>query len=212
MAYTISVLGVGPGSKDYLTNIATRKLKSADVVVASRRLLKEFTHPGQKTYPITGDLPLVVDYIQTQSKNRRVVVLVSGDSGLYSFANYLAKQVDDLSRLEIIPGISSVQLLFAKLKRPWEQVVIISAHGRQKPRTQLLTLVQQKIPLAVLTGGNNTPQAIATWLLAQDCDDIATVVGANLSYYNEVIYQGLLSDTAAYPHPLTNSVLVIGHV
>lgn len=212
MAYTISVLGVGPGSSDYLTTIAAKKLSEAEVVVASRRLLNEFTHPGQQTYPITGDLQQAVTYIQEQSKNHRLVVLVSGDSGLYSFTNYLTTHIAEPAQLDIVPGISPVQLLFARIKKPWDGVTIISAHGRETTKDQIALLVKEKLPVAVLTGGGNTPQIIATWLLDQDCPDVVAVVGANLSYSDEVIYQGLLSDIASYQGSLANSVMVIGHV
>jgi cobalt-precorrin-7 (C5)-methyltransferase len=205
-------LGVGPGNSDYLTNIAAKKLREAEVVVASRRLLKEFAQPRQQTYPITGDLQLAVDYIQAQSKNHRVVVLVSGDSGLYSFSNYLTTHIEDLGKLEIVPGISPVQLLFAKIKRSWEHVSIISAHGREAAKVQIAEFVKGNLPVAVLTGGGNTPQTIAAWLLDHGCPDVVTVVGANLSYHDEVIYQGLLSDIANHQDPLVNSIMVIGHV
>lgn len=212
MAYTISVLGVGPGSRDYLTNIAAKRLDEAGVVVGSQRLLKEFAQPGQQTYPLTGELVKAVQYIQEQSATQRVVVLVSGDSGLYSFAQYLTQNIDNSDRLEIIPGISPIQLLFAKLKKPWEDVVILSAHGREETKEQILLLVKEKLRVAVLTGGGNTPQSIAAWLLDYGCPDVPVVVGSNLSYQNEVILQGSLRYIASYPHPLANSIMVIGHV
>lgn len=206
------MLGVGPGNRDYLTTIAAKKLSEAEVVVASRRLLKEFTLPGQQTYPITGDLQQAVSYIQQQSKNHRVVVLVSGDSGLFSFTNYLTAHLDEPAQLDIVPGISPVQLLFARIKKPWDGVTIISAHGRETTKGQIALLVKEKLPVAVLTGGGNTPQIIATWLLDQGCPDVEVVVGVNLSYHDEIVYQGLLSDVASYQDPLVNSIMVIGHV
>ncbi|MTI82047.1 MAG: precorrin-6y C5,15-methyltransferase (decarboxylating) subunit CbiE [Firmicutes bacterium] len=210
MANTIAVLGVGPGSADYLTPAAAKHISEAGVLVGASRLLKTFAQPGQICNPITANLQDTVLIIKEQCKQHKVAVLVSGDSGLYSFANYLTKYINE-DLLEIVPGISSVQLLFARLKKPWQQATVISMHGRTDEK--LVKFVKEKELVAVLTGKDNTPQTIAGWLISAGCDDNAPVkVGCNLSYENEYIYCGNLSQLQQCCHQLTNCVMVIGDV
>ncbi|MBM7854344.1 cobalt-precorrin-7 (C5)-methyltransferase [Desulfohalotomaculum tongense] len=207
MANTIAVLGVGPGSADYLTPAAARHISEAEVLVGACRLIKTFAQPGQKCYTITADLQQTIRVIKEESRRHKVAVLVSGDSGLYSFASCLTKHIDG-KQLEIIPGISPVQLLFARIKKPWQQAVIISMHGRTSG--ELIELVKRGRLVAVLTDKNNTPQAIARWLLSSGCPDAGVTVGCNLSYDDERIYSGTLSQLCRCNDRLNNSVMVIG--
>ncbi|MBO8138057.1 MAG: precorrin-6y C5,15-methyltransferase (decarboxylating) subunit CbiE [Desulfotomaculum sp.] len=209
MANTIAVLGMGPGSEDYLTPAAAKYLSEAQVLVGASRLLSTFARPGQQCYPVNANLKEAVQFIKEKSRDYRVAVLVSGDTGLYSFASYLTRHLDE-NQLKIIPGISSVQLMFARLKKPWEQAVIISMHGRSN--SEIVELVKKGRLVAVLTGRENTPRSIACWLLSEGCPNAGVKVGCNLSYENERIYSGRLSDLCRCSDDFSNSVMVIGDV
>ena len=45
----------------------------------------------------------------------------------------LAEALTDCE-VEVLPGISSLQYFCAKLQRPWEQVRVVSLHGREEER------------------------------------------------------------------------------
>lgn len=207
MADVIKVVGVGPGSGDYLTAAGAKALAEAQVLVGARRLLQEHAQPEQETYALGSDLEAAVDYIRQCLPHKRVAVLVTGDTGLYSLAAYLAERFP-AEQLAFIPGISSIQLLFARLQKPWQDVVVLSRHGREEHR--LLTVVQAGMVAAVLTDAKHTPQALASELLAGGCGDLPVSVGCNLSYADEFIFRGTLSSLQFYDRKLMNCVVVIG--
>jgi precorrin-6Y C5,15-methyltransferase (decarboxylating) len=65
------------------------------------------------------------------------------------------------------PHLSAVQLAFNRIKVPWQDARVISAHGRSLD--ELIQALQQGAEkIAVLTDGTNTPSAIARLLLALD--------------------------------------------
>ena len=61
----------------------------------------------------------------------RAVVLFSGDPGFYSGAEKLKTALASLPNtdVQVLPGISSVQYLAAKLGLSWQNAAIISMHG-----------------------------------------------------------------------------------
>lgn len=207
MAQVIKIVGVGPGSVAYLTAAGAEALAQAQVLVGAQRLLQEHAQPRQEVYALGADLEAAVDLIRSYSSDKRVAVLVSGDTGLYSFATYLASKFSK-DQLEFIPGISSVQLMFARLQTPWQDAVVLSRHGREDQR--LVTVVQSGIIAAVLTDAKHTPQSLAEELLAAGCQDLPVSVGCRLSYPDETIFRGTLSSLHECSRKFINCVVVIG--
>ncbi|ABO51217.1 precorrin-6Y C5,15-methyltransferase (decarboxylating) [Desulforamulus reducens MI-1] len=207
MENIIKVVGVGPGGPEYLTAAGAAALEQAEVVVGGRRLLAQFARPEQRSYALTADLEATIDFIRQEYKNNRVVVLVSGDTGLYSFAATLMEKLPK-DCLEFIPGISSVQLMFARLKTPWQDAAVISRHGRDDSR--LVGIVKAGIMVAILTDAKNNPQALARELLESACPNLPVSVGCNLSYANETIFRGTLRSLAESNQKFENCVVVIG--
>ena len=62
-------------------------------------------------------------------KNRRVVVLASGDPLFYGIGATLAKALGT-DKVVVHPNISTVSAAFARIKEPWSDVRIISLHGK----------------------------------------------------------------------------------
>ncbi|MEG6522028.1 precorrin-6y C5,15-methyltransferase (decarboxylating) subunit CbiE [Desulfotomaculum sp. 1211_IL3151] len=207
MENIIKVVGVGPGGPDYLTAAGAAAIQQAEVVVGGRRLLDQFARPEQETYALAANLDAAIEFIQQNYKHKRLVVLVSGDTGIYSFAATLAEKLSP-NCLEFIPGISSVQLMFARLKSPWQDAVVLSRHGREDHR--LVGMVKAGITVAVLTDAKNSPQALAKEVLANGCHNLPVSVGCNLSCANETIFRGTLAALAESNQKFENCVVVIG--
>ena len=206
MADKVVVVGTGPGDARYISPIALEAIKRAEVLVGGQRLLDVFASPQQQQYPIEQNLSQLIRFIQGQRELRRVVVMVSGDTGIFSLANYLLKHIGG-EQLEFIPGISSIQVMFARIKRPWNEASILSAHGRFSD--SLLAVIKSSRITALFTGEPWTPQAIARYLRQEELPDLAVALGKNLSYPDEqIIYsslESLLDDSADY----SNTVMVI---
>lgn len=204
----VTVVGTGPGHPDFLTVLGAARIAEATVLVGGRRLLDSFARAGQKQYVVDKNLEGVLDFIKENYLQEKIVVLVSGDTGIYSLASYLARKLPP-ELLEFIPGISSVQLMFARLKKPWHNASIISLHGRAPEGiTQLVNSGQM---VAILTDNRFTPRQVAFYLMERGCPDRPVAVGTNLSYDNEKIFTGRLSGLAAGPDDPTPAVMVINH-
>ena len=122
------IIGCGPGAADYMTEAGRKGIAQADVLAGSAHLLKLYATEGKSKLPIASDIEGALEAVDVCLKEgKRVAVLVSGDPGLCSLATPVIRRFG-LASCEVIPGISSVQLLFARLGLDWMEAWIISAH------------------------------------------------------------------------------------
>jgi len=155
----ISIVGCGPGSTDYITPAAFEAVRRADVLVGAKRLITLFPESTAKTIEFGSDTEKTLDNIDRC--NTSVAVLVSGDSGLFSLAKPVINRFGR-ERCEIIPGISSVQMAFARVGVDWEYARIISTHA-YLPDMDLESLAASD-KIAVLAGGRESMQWIGKLL------------------------------------------------
>lgn len=176
----IWVLGLGPGHKDYTLPIVKKKLLEADIVYGGKRHLSDLDLPGEKRY-LKMPLEACIEDIKSVYKNKQVAVLVSGDTGFYSFLETLKRHLDT-EVLETYPGISSLQYLFARLNKSYHHAFIGSVHGRDMLEEDL---VNQPL-CGLLTDKKMTPKAIKD-LLVKYNKSAKLYIGENLSYEDEKI-------------------------
>lgn len=206
MALSIKVVGVGPGSQGYLTSVARETIREAQVLVGGRRLLQEFAFPGQQKYFLQGKMEEALTFIRQESACQQVVVLVSGDTGIFSFAAYLQKYLEP-DEMEFIPGVSSFQLLFARIKRSWEGASFFSVHGR--PPGYLSQLVRERPITVLFTGSKWAPPDVAHHLLQEGLPDLPVVLGKDLSLPSEEVRWASLTEVADFKLRWENSLMVI---
>lgn len=120
-------------------------------------------------------------------KEKKISLLLSGDTGFYSMLNYLKKYFGD-EDIEVLPGISSYQYLMAKLKKSWHNSYVGSVHGRD---LDIINLTKSYDSVILLTDNKNSPANIASRLLEEGIQNKRIIVGENLSYENERIIRGL---------------------
>lgn len=190
----ISVLGIGPGSRDYLLNITERKVREAEVLVGGTRALEIFDDLNKEKFEITGDLDKVKDYIERNYRDKKLAVLVSGDTGLYSLLPFLKRKFPS-KELEVIPGISSLQLGFARLKSTWQNAEITSLHGNKNEK-KVLELVKDNEQVVVFTDRERSPDFIAQLLLEEGVQKREGAVLMDLSYDSERKFTGSLEQIA----------------
>ena len=153
---TIVIVGCGPGSPDYLTSAAREAAQSADVLLGAARLLDLFADSPALKVPLKGDHVAMLDEIARHAQpGRRVAVLVTGDPGCFSLAGSVVRRFG-LDACRIIPGISSVQVAFARVGLDWAGALILSAHGRTPPTAPADLAASDRV--AILAG---TAEALA---------------------------------------------------
>lgn len=201
MEHKIIVVGIGPGSPDYILPVASRMIAQAKVLVGSQRALTTFAPSHATLKVIDNDLNGVLDFITIALEANDVVIMVSGDPGFYSFLATIKTRFS-LERITVIPGISSMQLAFARISEIWQNAVLISMHGRQAKDTDLSYCPDKK--LGILTDYEQNPLYIAKVLIDHGWPPSATVwLCANLSYENERIKQltlGEIMDVDGFTH------------
>lgn len=192
MEFKIIIAGIGPGAKEYVVPEAQRVIDAAQVLVGGGRALNEFSHPGQITFPIKGKINIVIDFIREKLQASDVVVMVSGDPGYYSMLKTIRENFP-LEQLVVIPGISSMQLAFAKVALPYQDATLLSFHGRI-PKDEELVYYPGKI-IGTLTDGKFNTQNIARYLMERNWPGDCTFhICEALSYPHEKIITSTLED------------------
>ena len=87
-------------------------------------------------------------------------MLVSGDPGLFSLAERGLPGGSAAISCRVIPAVSSLQVAFARLGLDWEDVRMISAHGRLPPGST--RILRRADKLAVPGGREATPSWAAS--------------------------------------------------
>lgn len=164
---TVHVVGIGLDGVAGLSEAVRQIVDGATLLVGSDRHLSYFsTHPAQRL--VLRDFTPAIEEIRQRLNNLSnvIVILVSGDPLFFGLGRLLLEELPT-EQLIFHPHLSSVQLAFNKIKVPWQDARVVSAHGRSLDElTQALQQGVEKI--AVLTDGTNTPNAIARLLLALD--------------------------------------------
>ncbi|MBE3581702.1 MAG: precorrin-6y C5,15-methyltransferase (decarboxylating) subunit CbiE [Thermoanaerobacteraceae bacterium] len=176
----LTVVGVGPGDPMWLTPAAYQAAAEAEILVGGRRALELFGFLDKERRIIDADLEGLYRYLSSVA-GRPTAVLVSGDPGLYSLLGWLQRRFRP-EEMRVLPGISSVQLAFARLGCSWERANIVSLHGRPLGVLDpyLEGLARQEILLAVLPGGENTPAAVGRYMEGKGLGATVLWVGSQL--------------------------------
>ena len=185
MEFKIIVAGIGPGAREYVVPKALKAIENAKVLVGGSRALADFAREGQKTFAIKVDIKAVMNFIGEELKQNDVVVMVSGDPGYYSLLSSLRK-IFSIEQIKVIPGLSSLQVAFAKIALPWQEASLLSFHGRV-PKDEDLVYVKGRI-IGMLTDNKFNSGRIAEYLIERGWDKNARAyICSRLSYPDEKI-------------------------
>ncbi|GGV79141.1 precorrin-6y C5,15-methyltransferase subunit CbiE [Streptomyces griseoloalbus] len=164
----------------------------AELVVGGRRHLDALRLPEGAERVVLGPLTPALDAMEKYvAGERRVVVLASGDPGFFGIVRALAERFGP-QRLDVRPGVSSVAAAFARVGLPWDDAVVVSAHGRD-PRTAVL-LCRAHPKVAVLTGPGAGPAELGAALRA---DGRVLVVASALGSAEERVERVTPAEAAA---------------
>ena len=183
----VTIVGCGPGSKKFITGYAMQQIINAEVLIGSRRLLSLFPDADADTYVLSNNYKLLITRIVSLSKKRKkVVVLVSGDPGFFSYSKLIVDKLG-VEKCEVIPGISSIQMAFAKIGRTWNDACFMSLHGRSGKLASVVKKITDNEKVAVLTDNSNNVKLIAKKLLETGVKERKIFVCENLSLEEERI-------------------------
>ncbi len=187
------VVGIGPGSEDYLTFKAKRIADSVEVLVGSKRALELFPESmGKKIELDAKNMEKTFKHAISEVRSGKSVALLStGDPGFSGILKPVLKLAGDID-VEVIPGISSIQLCSAELQIPWDKVNLITLHGKGAS-LELLEVLENGNPTMILPNFN--VKEIAEFLLNNGIDSQKEVaICEKLSYPDERIVKMYLKD------------------
>ncbi|WP_145591396.1 cobalt-precorrin-7 (C(5))-methyltransferase [Yersinia rochesterensis] len=178
----ITVVGIGPGNTDYLTPTAQRAIEHAEVLVGGKRHLATFSCGIKESRLLDADLLGLLEWLDN-NKNRAIVVLASGDPLLYGIGKLLAVNFS-AEELHIVPGISAIQYLCAKVALDMNDLFLTSSHGREPD----FDWIFQHDKVAMVTDNIIGPRAIADALQQRGLAR-TLIIGENLSQPDERIHR-----------------------
>lgn len=144
----VTIIGVGMGPRT-VTAEGLDAILNAELIMGAPRMLALFpAEKGQTAH--SAYAPEAVRAVIRASGLNRFAVLVSGDTGFFSAAQGLTAALDR-ENVSVLPGISSLSCLFARLKKPWQDAAVISCHGRE---ANIADTVRRNALTFALTGGN----------------------------------------------------------
>ena len=187
------IVGIGPGSKDYLTMASKKAVESSDIVIGSKRALDLFKIPELDKMELNAqNIKDMMESAVSQVKDGKTVSLLStGDPGFSGILKPILGLKADID-IEVIPGISSVQLCAAKLKMPWDEADLITMHGKGISE-DILDVIDNGKPTILLP--NFKPSEMAGFLIENGIDpERKTAVCEKLSYEDEKVVQMALKD------------------
>ncbi len=182
----VILAALGGGTPETLTTEAKNALEKADCVIGARRLLDGLCDLVHCELVAATRATDIMAAIEARPEAKTIVAAYSGDTGFYSGARSLVPLLKEKQiPYRVLPGVSSVQLLAARLGRPWQDWTLVSAHGAQ---CDPVAAVCGGRPAFFLTGsGDGTPQALCAALVRAGLGSLRVTIGENLSCREEKI-------------------------
>jgi precorrin-6Y C5,15-methyltransferase (decarboxylating) len=167
----ITIVGIGPGEREYMTEQAAEAVRNARVLLGGGRVL-EAIGSGLAArlveLPADGMADAVIGILEDEARLGDVTLAVSGDPGFYSLARRVASRFGR-GEVTLIPGVSCVQIMAARLLKSWAGVSSVTLHGRARPDIRVLVSKLLSSPALVLLLGE--PGKIAediAWLCSDE--------------------------------------------
>ena len=220
----ICLAGIGMGSRDCMTKEVQQTIEAADILLGAERMIAGYSARLEKKpyYMASQILPYLEQLQESESLARqgtlRVTVLFSGDTGFYSGCKKLYVALQEAiaagrlkGRVQILPGISSVVSLAARVGENYEDAAILSMHGKKLNR--LPAMVESHDKTFLLTSGSEDIRKIGRMLTEAGLTDCEVTVGYQMSYPEEKIRiltpeqcmelteEGLYTCLIRNPHP-----------
>jgi len=126
----VFAVGVGPGAPDYVTEDVKKIILGSDIILGYKYTLNTISNliQGKQVHEITmGNQEEVYQKISKELDDRILVVPFTGDVN-FSESEVVDRLIEIFGDVEIIPGISSIQVAASKAKVPIDKSKVITMH------------------------------------------------------------------------------------
>lgn len=199
MENKIYIIGIGPGSSEYLTKKAVDTVKTSNYTVGSTRAIDLFDDVNNKiAFNVKDLLDKLEKGVDLAIEGNTVSILSTGDPGFSGVLNTVLRIANEKNfpeeKIEVIPGISSLQLAAARNHIQWDNANVMTFHGRENIEDILKVINNGKTTIAL---PSKKVRDMAQFLLDNGVDEHREVVVCeHLSYDDEKIVRSTLKDIA----------------
>ena len=194
----ITIVSCGLGPQD-LSDTHRSEIEQADVLAGGKRLLDWFPESGGERVVIGSGAAETAEELIEVSKDRKVVVLASGDALFYGIARLFVQRLA-ADEITILPNITAAQAAFARFGLPWSSARVFSVHGREKtiPWRRIL----QTFTSVLYCDNVRTAGVVAKHLIDRrpDCAERKAGILQNIGGEGETIRQDSLANLVDTPH------------
>lgn len=183
----VYIVGLGPGSKEYILPKAIEILNKSDKIIGFKRLVSDLAFIDKEKVAMSN-LREILDYIKENGESKIISLVASGDPTFFGISEYIRKNYP--GNVEVIPGLSSFQYLTCKINKSWSTSFTGSVHGRSEKFIEKVS--ENKLSIWLTDNKNNA--AFLCKLLSENNINCKVVIGEYLSYENERILEGRPSD------------------
>ena len=203
----VTIIGAGPGNPDLLSRAALDAIDIADVVIGAHRALVGIDVPPDVVRCELVKTADIVAALTDAASWQRVVVVMTGDVGLFSGARRLVEALSGNAQVDVrvIPGISSASYLAARLARPWQDWRFASAHG---VACDIVAEAERAGELFLATSGGEDPSRLSGELVLAGFGDARVTVAERLSYPDERITCATASEITGQTFDDLNVMLI----
>ncbi len=192
----INVVGVGPGSPDFVTPAARKAVQQAAVVIGAQRSLSLFPSDikGESVVLTAKNLEDTLKHAYRSLKEgKEVTVLSTGDPGFSGMLHtVLESGLFAAEQINVVPGVSSIQACAARLNLSWDNARMFTFHEGEVSEDQkgkLVSAVQCGRTILLLPAPRNfAPKDIASLLLETGADkEMPVYICENITLENEKV-------------------------
>lgn len=177
----IFIIGAGMGDNETMTAAAMKKVNEADIIIGAKRVTERFLSLGKKVF-FEYDAEKTAEILKN-SDYKNAAVLFSGDISFYSGAKRL---IERFPEAKPYAGISCVSYFCAKIGMSYDDMNIVSMHGR---KCNIVSEVRTNKRTFALLGENPCDK-----LTEYGLGNVKVHIGERLSYGDEKITKGLARD------------------
>ena len=204
----VFAVGVGPGSSKFVTQIVAEIVKECDIIVGYKYTLQTIADLIGKKEVIEITMSNQEEAYQKIASNlgeKKLLVPFTGDVN-FSESEVVDRLIEIFGEVEIIPGISSIQVAASKAKVPLDKSKVITMHVTTSIEEKKLELQKALIdgfsvvlvprPWPKMPEKHFMPSEIAQYLQKNgfETSKLKVHVFEKLTTQEETSFEGVVSD------------------
>ena len=216
----VTVVGVGPGDDGYLTLKGKQAIEEADLVAGFETVLnviRPFIKKAELCSMAYRDQEEVLDYAVGKVKEGKSLVLCAWGDLNVSAKELLDRVRRRVDHVDLVPGISSVQITCARSGLSLEDVVFITLHRRADADSTLEELVHylkegRRDIILLPRPYDLMPAGIAAGLIEEGVPgDQGMTIYQRLTHDDEQSWSGSISECAAITTDFSDLSIMVFH-